>query len=66
MAKKDTGKEGPFLANSKGNLRFTGTIPDYGRVTNGVTPVESNRTQLKPFWQETWGTPRGNVKNVGR
>lgn len=59
MAKKDTGKEGPFLARSKGDLRFTGAIPDYGKVTNDKAyPVSSNRTECGP------GTPRGNVRNV--
>ncbi len=52
----NAGKEGPFLGTSKGTLRYTGPIPDYGRVTNGLQPVQSNRTINTPT-----GTKRGNV-----
>ena len=59
MAKNEANREGPFKARSRGTLRFTGPIPDYGTVTNDSTiPVQSNRTKLGE------GTARGNVKSV--
>ena len=59
MARNENSKEGPFKAKSRGTLRYTGSIPDYGTVTNDSnTPVQSNRTMVGQ------GTERGNVKNV--
>lgn len=59
MARNENSKQGPFLANSKGTLRYQGSIPDYGKVTNERSPVSSNRSVNAPT-----GTDCGNVKHV--
>lgn len=66
MAKNDANKEGGFKDISRGTLKYTGAIPDYGTVDNTNRPVSSNRTRIgSPYQVEGYDErPRGKVRHV--